>query len=44
MKALTEMERDLLCEALGFADLAARRDFLDHACASDPATRKRIED
>ena len=44
MKERTEKEWNLFCDALDFADQAARRDFLDHACAGDATLRKHVEE
>ena len=44
LKEFTEKEWDVFCDALDFADLAARRDFLDRACAGDATLRKQIEE
>ena len=44
LKEFTEKEWDLFCDALAFADQAARRDFLDRACAGDATLRKQIEE
>jgi hypothetical protein len=43
MNELTQKEWDLFCEALDFADPAARRSFLDRACAGDVTLRKHVE-
>ena len=37
-----EREEHLFYKASAFEGLAARRDFLDRACAGDPVTRKHI--
>ena len=38
-----KQEMDLFCEALSYADPAARGDFLGHACAGRPVLRAHVE-